>query len=117
MHLQERDFTIVFRSFGQDIPDVMEEMNMFCTGQHPFHPQVTPVGVGGVDSKAFSAFLLWLAGDVSDLTGSTPSYPRWLHEVGHKLTRVHPSIHWLAGMSHTVQHSFLPLAGTGRACS
>ena len=73
VHLQGRDFTIVFRSFGQDIPDVMEEMNMFCTGQHPFHPEVNPVGVGGVAFTAVSAFLLCLAGDVHNLTGSTPS--------------------------------------------
>ena len=41
--LQERDFTIVFRSFGEDIPAVMEEMNMFCTGQHPQYPGVRPL--------------------------------------------------------------------------
>ena len=55
MHLQGRDFTIVFRSFGNDIAEVMEEMNMFCTGQHPFHPEVNPVGLGGVALIAFSA--------------------------------------------------------------
>ena len=55
MHLQGRDFTIVFRSFGNDIAEVMEEMNMFCTGLHPFHPEVNPVGLGGVALIAFSA--------------------------------------------------------------
>ena len=38
--LQGRDFTIVFRSFGDDISDVVEEMNAFATGQHPSYPEV-----------------------------------------------------------------------------
>ncbi|KAK9820202.1 hypothetical protein WJX72_007430 [[Myrmecia] bisecta] len=42
MHLHDldREFSIIFRSFGSDIADVVEEMNMFCTGQHPCYPQV-----------------------------------------------------------------------------
>ena len=38
--LQKRDFTVIFRSFGEDIPAVIEEMNLFCTGQHPQFPNV-----------------------------------------------------------------------------
>ena len=37
---QGRDFTIVFRSFGDDISEVVEEMNAFATGQHPSYPEV-----------------------------------------------------------------------------
>lgn len=38
--LQGRDFTIVFRSFGADVADVVEEMDAFATGQHPSYPEV-----------------------------------------------------------------------------
>ena len=38
--LQDRDFTIVFRSFGADIAQVIEEMNAFATGCHPNYPEV-----------------------------------------------------------------------------
>lgn len=37
---QGRDFTIVFRSFGDDISEVVEEMNAFATSQHPSYPEV-----------------------------------------------------------------------------
>ena len=32
---ENRDFAIVFRSFGYDTNDVLKEFNAFCTGQHP----------------------------------------------------------------------------------
>lgn len=32
---QNRDFALVFRSFGQDIKNVMIEFNEFCKGNHP----------------------------------------------------------------------------------
>lgn len=31
----KREFAIVFRSFGSDIPEVIEEFNLFCRGNHP----------------------------------------------------------------------------------
>lgn len=37
---QKRDFSIVFRTFGSDIMEVVDEMNMFATGQHPCYPEV-----------------------------------------------------------------------------
>lgn len=37
---QGRDFSIVFRTFGADIKEVVDEMNMFATGQHPCYPEV-----------------------------------------------------------------------------
>ena len=40
--MQKRQCTIVFRSFGTDILEVAEEVNMFATGEHPCYP-----GVGG----------------------------------------------------------------------
>lgn len=39
---QDRDFTIVFRSFGADIAQVIDEMNLFATGCHPNYPEVNP---------------------------------------------------------------------------
>lgn len=35
-----RDFSIVFRTFGVDLPEVAAEWNSFCTGQHPCYPGV-----------------------------------------------------------------------------
>lgn len=42
LHLeeQERDFRIVFRTFGIDIADVISEFNLFCKGAHPCFPSV-----------------------------------------------------------------------------
>jgi len=37
---QEREFRIVFRTFGIDIADVISEFNLFCTGAHPCFPNV-----------------------------------------------------------------------------
>jgi hypothetical protein len=31
----KREFGIVFRSFGEDISNVIYEMNLFCNGEHP----------------------------------------------------------------------------------
>jgi len=31
----KRDFAIVFRTFGHDLPDVIWEFNKFCSGEHP----------------------------------------------------------------------------------
>ena len=30
----------MFRTFGADIKEVVDEMNMFATGQHPCYPEV-----------------------------------------------------------------------------
>ncbi len=35
-----RDFSIVFRTFGVDLPEVAREWNSFCTGGHPCYPGV-----------------------------------------------------------------------------
>jgi hypothetical protein len=40
---QRRDFSIIFRTFGADICEVIDEMNMFATGQHPCYPEVRPL--------------------------------------------------------------------------
>ena len=37
--LQGREFTLVFRTFGADVAEVMDEMNAFATGQHPCYPE------------------------------------------------------------------------------
>jgi len=46
LHLEEREkhFRIVFRTFGIDIADVINEFNLFCTGAHPCFPSV-PAGL------------------------------------------------------------------------
>lgn len=44
---QQRHFTIVFRTFGSDLADVADELNLFCTGQHPLYPGVRMDGSDG----------------------------------------------------------------------
>lgn len=44
---QERDFTLVFRTFGTDIEEVVDEISMFATGQHPDYPNVLMDGSDG----------------------------------------------------------------------
>jgi hypothetical protein len=47
LHASERSFTIVFRTFGTDLRDVIDEMNMFATGRHPSYPGVRMDGSDG----------------------------------------------------------------------
>eukprot|EP00913_Durusdinium_trenchii_P021407 g20119.t1 len=35
-----RSFSIVFRTFGSDLPAVQAEFNAFCAGQHPRYPDM-----------------------------------------------------------------------------
>lgn len=35
---QGTDFQLIFRTYGTDIAEVAEEMNLFATGKHPKHP-------------------------------------------------------------------------------
>ena len=44
---QERDFTLVFRTFGTDIEEVVDEISMFAMGQHPDYPNVRMDGSHG----------------------------------------------------------------------
>jgi len=32
---QKREFSVVFRTFGEDLKAVVWEFNQFCSGQHP----------------------------------------------------------------------------------
>ena len=41
-----RAFALLFRTFGQDIPDVQREWNHFCAGRHPAFPHVKLDGSG-----------------------------------------------------------------------
>lgn len=36
----EADFSVVFRTFGEDIAAVSREYNAFCEGRHPLFPGV-----------------------------------------------------------------------------
>jgi hypothetical protein len=53
LHLDRtgRDFTVVFRTFGTDITDVVEEVNMFASGTHPSYPGVQLAGQGRTDLR------------------------------------------------------------------
>lgn len=50
LHLQamQRRFTVVFRTFGTDLAEVIAEMNLFATGQHPSFPGVRMDGSDGI---------------------------------------------------------------------
>jgi hypothetical protein len=53
--VQGQDFKVVFRTFGTDIKDVVHEMNLFATGQHPLFPEVARPLPSLLDcSKAYS---------------------------------------------------------------
>jgi len=61
---EELDFTLVFRTFGSDLADVAEELNLFATGQHPSHPGVRMDGSDGrvdirllEENHSFGAFI------------------------------------------------------------
>lgn len=32
---QKRDFGVIFRTFGDDLEDTLQEWNRFCDGTHP----------------------------------------------------------------------------------
>jgi hypothetical protein len=49
-----RSFTVVFRTFGSDIQDVIEEMNMFAEGRHPSYPGVYMDGRDGITDLRMS---------------------------------------------------------------
>ena len=52
LHDARRDFTLVFRTYGSDIPEVAAELNAFCEGRHPEHPEVRLDGrAGGPDRR------------------------------------------------------------------
>ena len=37
---QNRAYTLVFRTFGQDFNEVVQEYNSFCKGMHPIYPDI-----------------------------------------------------------------------------
>jgi hypothetical protein len=42
LHLKatHRSFSLVFRTFGKELNEVVTEFNAFCEGRHPLYPQV-----------------------------------------------------------------------------
>eukprot|EP00892_Ulva_mutabilis_P009416 jgi/Ulvmu1/6847/UM031_0052.1 len=56
LHLQatKRRFTLIFRTFGSDVEDVIEEMNLFATGRHPSYPGVYMDGRDGMTDLRLS---------------------------------------------------------------
>ena len=44
LHEEGRDFRLIFRTFGVDLPSVILEFNTFCAGGHPAFPH-TPDGL------------------------------------------------------------------------
>lgn len=45
---------MVFRTFGTDLPDIVEELNLFCTGNHPLYPGVRMDGSDGLTDLRLS---------------------------------------------------------------
>lgn len=44
-----RSFTLIFRTFGQDIPKLEHEFKALCEGRHPLFPEDDPVVLDGSD--------------------------------------------------------------------
>lgn len=51
--LRGRSFSILFRTFGNDLPEVAKEFNEFCAGQHPKYSRLRLDGTGdsGLDLR------------------------------------------------------------------
>eukprot|EP00761_Pharyngomonas_kirbyi_P013535 gb/GECH01013564.1/.p1 GENE.gb/GECH01013564.1/~~gb/GECH01013564.1/.p1 ORF type:complete len:416 (+),score=76.97 gb/GECH01013564.1/:1-1248(+) len=47
LHENGFHFKIVFRTFGIDLPNVIQEFNEFCTGEHPDYPHIRFDGSNG----------------------------------------------------------------------
>merc|ERR1739838_846867 len=49
VHLKRsgRSFTLCFRTFGEDLASVAEDLNRFCEGKHPLYPGVKMDGSDG----------------------------------------------------------------------
>jgi hypothetical protein len=89
LHATRRSFTLVFRTFGTDIADVVEEINMFAAGQHPSYPGVYMDGRDGrtdirLSSPASTAAFIRCAAPCM-LPTHAPCEPRQLG------VRMHPS--------------------------
>jgi len=48
-----RSFTICFRSFGEDLAEVADELNAFCEGRHPLFPGACLDGTDGEPDYRF----------------------------------------------------------------
>mmetsp|Transcript_42831 Transcript_42831/g.70205 ORF Transcript_42831/g.70205 Transcript_42831/m.70205 type:complete len:381 (+) Transcript_42831:144-1286(+) len=46
-----RAFSLVFRTFGHDLPQIAEEFNAFCEGRHPCWPHARMDGTGGTADR------------------------------------------------------------------
>eukprot|EP00455_Lapot_gusevi_P015454 TRINITY_DN1782_c0_g1_i6.p1 TRINITY_DN1782_c0_g1~~TRINITY_DN1782_c0_g1_i6.p1 ORF type:complete len:808 (+),score=248.00 TRINITY_DN1782_c0_g1_i6:200-2425(+) len=47
MQQQKREFRILFRTFGSDLPRIATEFNKFCEGKHPFFDNIHMDGTNG----------------------------------------------------------------------
>jgi hypothetical protein len=52
LHDTRRQFTLVFRTYGQDLPELVTHFDEFCEGKHPLYPDVALDGRdGGIDYR------------------------------------------------------------------
>lgn len=51
---EKRSFSICFRTFGEDLGDVADELTSFCEGRHPLFPNVCMDGSDGEPDYRFS---------------------------------------------------------------
>lgn len=51
---QKRSFSICFRTFGEELADVAEELTQFCEGKHPSYPHACMDGSDGEPDYRFS---------------------------------------------------------------
>lgn len=71
LHEAGREFSIAFRTFGEDVPAVARDWNRFCRGEHPLHAGFTLLGreldMGRQDSFGY----MWRGGKQRGGDGET----------------------------------------------
>lgn len=48
MHKEQRDFAIIIRTFGLDIPSILNAIRAFLNGDHPMYPERRDINLYGV---------------------------------------------------------------------
>lgn len=85
LQAEEHDFAIVFRTFGDDLPEVvMPEFNEFCSGRHPRYPTARFDGSVEVEGVASHDYRVSCPGACATMIRDGPG-PSGMHLVSHSL--------------------------------
>lgn len=118
-----RSFTLVFRTFGEDLPKVVKEHNAFCEGRHPMYPGVHMDGSDGgpdyrvnwSDPMTFGCFFRGIENNADALILGTLEQPQWGHGLDlYQDTQRFPHIHLTKGGIHKVHGAMRDLLARPR---